>query len=286
MDSRRYLTISRPRFWIYLLWPYLIGVIASFHTDIFTSVTFWIGFLYFLFPANMLVYGANDISDYQTDQYNQKKQWYEALVLPKQHRKLAYVILMTNIPFLVYFLRIQPHVRAWRVAFIVLGVGYSLKPLRFKSIPFLDSISNSFYIFPGVIGYMLAGGEILNRYAILGACARAMAMHAYSAVPDIEADKKAWLPTIATVLGKKGTLIICMILYAFSAWIWAYNILPIVGLRWLVYVVLMLISLYARNVFEWYKLFPRINAIIGAIVFRCILYTKYRYILMQLGLPY
>lgn len=98
---------------------------------------------------------------------------------------------MTNIPFLVYFLRIQPHVRAWRVAFIVLGVGYSLKPLRFKSIPFLDSISNSFYIFPGVIGYMLAGGEILNRYAILGACARAMAMHAYSAVPDIEADKKA-----------------------------------------------------------------------------------------------
>ena len=69
------LKISRPRFWIYLLGPYLIGIIAATDTvDILYTIPFWIGFLYFLFPANLLIYGANDISDYQTDQHNQKKQ--------------------------------------------------------------------------------------------------------------------------------------------------------------------------------------------------------------------
>jgi 4-hydroxybenzoate polyprenyltransferase len=36
-----------------------------------------------------------------------------------------------------------------------------------------------------------------------------MAMHAYSAIPDIQADTDAKIQTTATVLGKYGTLIYC-----------------------------------------------------------------------------
>jgi 4-hydroxybenzoate polyprenyltransferase len=47
------------------------------------------------------------------------------------------------------------------------------------------------------------GGTTLDRWLIAGAMARSMAMHAYSAIPDIEADKKAKLATVATYCGKQ-----------------------------------------------------------------------------------
>jgi 4-hydroxybenzoate polyprenyltransferase len=43
-----------------------------------------------------------------------------------------------------------------------------------------------------------------------------MAMHAYSAVPDISADREADLQTVATLYGKNGTLLFCIICYLLS----------------------------------------------------------------------
>ncbi len=39
------------------------------------------------------------------------------------------------------------------------------------------------------------------------------AMHAFSAIPDIEADRQAGLSTIATTLGSVGTHIFCLAAY-------------------------------------------------------------------------
>jgi len=40
-----------------------------------------------------------------------------------------------------------------------------------------------------------------------------MAMHAYSAIPDIQADTEAEIKTVATLYGKTGTLIFCIVCY-------------------------------------------------------------------------
>ena len=43
----------------------------------------------------------------------------------------------------------------------------------------------------------------------LAARARVMAMHCYSAIPDIEPDKQAGLVTTAVYLGKQNSLLYC-----------------------------------------------------------------------------
>ena len=86
MSITKLLRISRPRFWIYLLGPYLIGSILAFEPmQIIWQWQFWLGFVYFTLPANLLIYGVNDIFDYETDKLNPKKQNYEALVTPSEH---------------------------------------------------------------------------------------------------------------------------------------------------------------------------------------------------------
>lgn len=41
-------------------------------------------------------------------------------------------------------------------------------------------------------------------------------MHAYSAIPDIQADQKAGIATVATVLGARWTSRYCIFLYVAS----------------------------------------------------------------------
>ena len=77
------LKVSRPRFWLYVFGPYLVGLAAgaSAREDFLQFKVFAFA-LYFLLPANLLIYGVNDIFDFETDKLNPKKQDYEILVQP------------------------------------------------------------------------------------------------------------------------------------------------------------------------------------------------------------
>ena len=87
-------------------------------------------------------------------------------------------------------------------------------------------------------------------------------MHAYSAIPDIQADKQAKLQTTATILGKQGTLIYCLIC-RIGASIIGYTLIgPISILAGIIYLVLIIIS-RKKELFAVYKRFPLINTLIG-----------------------
>ncbi len=85
--------ISRPRFWHYILWPMLIYFASSgFLDEIYASWSRWgtdwmfhliILFIilgYFTLPANLWIYGRNDIADGDTDKFNSKKWTYESKI--------------------------------------------------------------------------------------------------------------------------------------------------------------------------------------------------------------
>ena len=78
MDLKSIVEISRPRFWLYLAGTYLVGY-AFGAENIYSlqNFNFIIHFLFFLIPANIFLYGINDIYDEDTDQFNQKKGTYE-----------------------------------------------------------------------------------------------------------------------------------------------------------------------------------------------------------------
>ena len=260
--------ISRVRFWPYVLGPYAIGVLAAGSIDSWTLVIL-VG-LYFTLPANLLIYGVNDIFDYETDKHNPKKSGYEALVTPKDQKKLWRWIGITNAPFLLLlpFIGIQA---LWGVAgFLFFSYFYSAPPIRAKVRPLLDSMFNVLYVFPAVVGYGLVSGQFPNPLLFGAAMLWCMAMHAYSAVPDIEADTKAKIATVATKLGKQGTLLFCLVCYLLSATL-SWSVLGYFSfIAGILYGGLMLVSLSTGNreqLFKIYTYFPVINVLVGAGLF-------------------
>ncbi len=278
---KQFLSTSRPRFWIYLLGPYLIGLIiwggfTSINTVAtllsFQTVRF---FLYFSYPANLLVYGINDIFDYQTDKLNEKKSGYEDLIHPEQQKHLRATIIISNLPFLL--LSILPNAPSylWLFIFVISALQYSAPPLRAKAKPLLDTIISALvYIAPGYVGYYISWWNDFDWMAFAALLFWNMAMHAYSAIPDITADTQAGIQTVATRYGKNGTLWFCIICYLLalilsmpSLWIFSIVI-------WSVYIIMMLIS-FKNDIFWLYKYFPWINTGVWFLLFWYILALQF-----------
>lgn len=263
--------ISRPRFWIYLFGPFLIGAVASIsQLHDFSDWRLLLWGLYFLLPANLLVYGVNDIFDWETDSRNAKKTDYEKLLHPKNHKQLALHIFLLNIPVLALFFVTPKNAVIAFCAFLFFSVFYSAKPIRAKSIPFLDSAFNILYIFPGIIGFYLAGGSHINTEIILAGALWTAAMHAYSAVPDIAADKSVGVRTIATFAGFKRTLWICEVLYM-SAAVITFSYLPrtaiVLGAVYSLMIAVSFSKTTNLELMKVYRFFPIVNAGCGMLVF-------------------
>ena len=264
--------ISRPRFWVYITGPFLIGVVAAVPIQSWPLIIL-LG-VYFTFPANLLIYGINDIFDYETDKHNPKKISYETLVKPKEQKKLWRWIAITNVPFLLLLPLLGNNGR-WAIAgFLFFGVFYSMPPIRAKIRPLLDSVFNVLYIFPGIVGYAVVSKTLPSLYICLAAAFWCMAMHAYSAVPDIEADRKAKIDTIATKLGKTGTLLFCLACYGLAAGLTISVLGQFSIAAAILYGFMMIVTLRAKNahsVMKLYSLFPYINMGVGMALFLWVL---------------
>lgn len=278
-DLRFLLKVSRPRFWFYVFGPYIVGLAAgaSGTSDLVSWQTALLA-LYFLFPANLLIYGINDIFDHETDNFNEKKVEYETLVDRRNHKNLIFGIVGINLPFLIPATIFVPEIVIALAAFLFFSIFYSAPPIRAKSIPFLDSTFNVLYVFPGVVGYQLLSGTWPPPIVIAAAGLWTAAMHAYSAIPDIAADRTAGVRTIATLCGPYLTLGICVVLYAAAALL----SIPYLGFVSVslgaAYVLLMLASVWSYRsgrLFKLYRAFPIINVAAGFILFWEIALNKF-----------
>ncbi len=270
MKLEQIISISRPRFWLYTFGPVLIALAASSKTQPLIPLITLV--LYFTFPANLLIYGLNDIYDYETDKHNPKKSGYEKLLSKDKHQTLNKLIIWVGVAplaLLIAFgnLPIQSYI--FLAGFWFFGSFYSAPPIRAKTKPILDSAFNILYAMPGFAVYGLLSSRFPHMQIVLASMLWCMAMHAFSAVPDIAADKKAGLRTIATLLGRKGTILFCLSAYLASA------ALTFVYLGWFsvlagaIYGVIMLLSLTKKDaeLFRVYTYFPYINMLVGAGLF-------------------
>ncbi len=315
------LRISRPRFWIYVLGPMLLyfawsGYLYNIYNTWWSTSTivemgvFFIVLGYFTLPANLRIYGWNDIADEDTDMLNNKKWVYEANIhtkwktykeaLKRQIRlwNIGYVIIsICIIMTIIYYVNhlhwgigeprytLSHMILLWLIRYIstisilipfwITAYLYSCKPLRAKAKPFIDGIMNILYIATPLTlsiwsiylhtrNYMIFSDiyqtTLLAWWAWLLRC---MAMHCYSAIPDIEPDKQAWLRTTAVFLGKQKALIYCWLLYSAAA-IVSYPILWRASIAWgIIYLTMIIISYTRKEIFWLYKIFPYINFIVG-----------------------
>ncbi len=272
------ISVSRPRFWLYIFGPYLIGLAAgaASRSD-FLSIAIAAFAAYFLLPANLLIYAVNDIFDFETDKLNPKKREYETLVRPHDRRPLVLAILLLNFPFIVASFFLNPIAIFAIGCFLFLSVFYSAWPIRAKAVPVVDSMFNVLYVYPGIFGYALISGEFPPVLAVVAAFLWTMAMHAYSAIPDIVADREAGVETVATFLGPNKTILFCTACFLGSA-ILAFPFLGVfAGIFGMIYLAIMAATVFvkdAKNVFRIYKHFPLINSAVGFVLFWIAAYAK------------
>ena len=264
---------------MYTFGPFLVGIAASsveLTHLLQTSLVFL--FVYFLFPANLLIYGVNDAFDTDTDLVNEKKDAYETRLDSNSRLRTLIIATLINIPFVVAVMIIAPFAVLPLAAFLFLSIFYSAPPIRAKSKPVLDSAFNILYVLPGVISYATLTGDLPSVQVIAAAGAWTAAMHAYSAIPDMDADTAAGVPTIATFLGATITLLLCASLIAVASTL-SFKYLGYLSVALgLVYILMIAASfklLSSEGIFRVYRVFPLVNTAAGFTVFWYIVLVKH-----------
>ena len=161
--------------------------------------------LWLTLPFNLLIYGVNDVFDQETDAKNPRKGSLEgARIEPREVNPILTGVLLTNLPFLLYFSIFTPAgAILWMLVYAGVFVGYSAPPLRFKARPYLDSLSNAAYAFPLVFTPLALGASPIWP-AALGLMAWSAAKHTFDAVQDIDEDREVGIVTTAVRLGPRG----------------------------------------------------------------------------------
>ena len=210
---REIIKSSRPISWINTAYPFAAGYVLVTHT--FSSILI-LGVLYFLIPYNLMMYGINDVFDYESDLRNPRKGGVEGAVLsPSLHKPIIIAVLLTNLPLLGVLLLIGSAAANITLVFIVFMVlAYSVAKLRFKERPLLDSVTSSIhFVGPLVYGLVLTGWSESYWWYIIPFFLWGMASHAFGAVQDIIPDKQARIDSIATYFGARNTVRFAALLY-------------------------------------------------------------------------
>lgn len=267
----RLLYHSRPRYWVYLLGSYSIGILTGISSTTFDSrasvVLILIFAVYFLFPANLLVYGTNDLYDTDTDSLNPKKEGYELTVSSEDRRTLIWSIGVSTAVFFVVALFTVHAALSVFIVFLYMSIFYAAWPIRAKVRPFLDSIVSAFiFITPGLFGYYLVGGEHLSVLAIVISIIWAVTLHMQRAVTDIGPDTEARIKTIATVLGRKKIHLICFFLYGVSG-VLSYLLIGVVGpILILPYLFLLFFSYQVKTYEKQFAVYTYIPKVTGVVL--------------------
>ncbi|MEY4263149.1 MAG: hypothetical protein RLY88_857 [Actinomycetota bacterium] len=200
---------SRPISWINTAYPFAITYWLISGS---TGPELWVGTLFFLIPYNLMMYGINDVFDYESDLRNPRKGGLEGnLLQPRWHRFTIIAATALSLPFLLYLTFVGTSIATgWLYLFVFTVVAYSAKGLRFKEKPFLDSLTSaSHFVGPMIYAVALAGaniGDFKILSMILAFTLWGVASHAFGAVQDVQADREGGIASIATVIGARNTV--------------------------------------------------------------------------------
>ncbi|MDA0289717.1 MAG: prenyltransferase [Actinomycetota bacterium] len=249
MSALRTLVLSsRPLSWVNTAFPF--GLTYYLFVGEFDAV-FVVGSLFFLIPYNVLMYGINDVFDYESDLRNPRKGGVEGALLPPElHRPMLLGSTLLPLPFLVPLVAwgsvVSTGVLALALFFVV---AYSAKNIRFKEVPFVDSVTSSLhFVMPAIFATTLVGGELtplaltlLGSFFFWG-----MASHAFGAVQDVAADREAGVGSIATVIGAKGTVRFAIGLYVLAG-------LLLLVTPWPLPLIALVVILYVGALAPWWS---------------------------------
>lgn len=205
---------SRPISWVNTAFPFAAAYLLTAQN---VDAIFIVGTLFFLIPYNLLMYGVNDVFDYESDMKNPRKGGIEGAVLaPKWHKPILMASVVCTVPFIIALLLLgswQASLVLFFVLFMV--IAYSAKHVRFKERPFLDSITSSIhFVGPMVYALVLTGWTADYWPYVIAFLLWGIASHAFGAVQDVLPDREANIASIATAWGARSVVWLASAFYA------------------------------------------------------------------------
>ena len=150
---RMLVKVSRPFCWLWSPLPFLIGLLGSA-----SAITPLSAFQLFLlsFPYCILLYGINDIYDYESDRINRRKGSIYGIRLDsayhpfvKRASLIVVILMMASSIFTFNLINILS-----MASLLVLSYCYPAPPARLKARSPLDSISNgAIFLFVVLLGF-------------------------------------------------------------------------------------------------------------------------------------
>ena len=199
---------SRPLSWVNTAYPFAVAYFISTGS---VDLTLVLGTLFFLIPYNLAMYGINDVFDYESDLINPRKGGIEgAVVAPQFHRPILWASFIACLPFVTFLVVVGDWASSAVLGLSLFAViAYSVKGLRFKELPFLDSVTSSFhFVSPALFGIVLAHSSVnvAQGLALLAFFLWGVGSHAFGAVQDVVSDRNGGIRSIATVIGAAWTV--------------------------------------------------------------------------------
>lgn len=267
-----YLKVSRPGLWFATLWLYLLP--TSQMSEITTSWIFWYGLFYVCFPLNFLVYGWNDIVDYETDALNPRKGsfWFGARGKKEDLEVLWRAIALSQVLFFPLLIWIGGwEVSLFLLAFIIINGLYNLPERGLRSHPPLELLCQVGYLLVVPLSIWVNDLNELPWQTYLYLFLFAMQSHIMGEVMDIVPDQKAGRRTTGTILGTRKTklLIIGIVLLEVLLLFTIYNEyifggLLAMGLVWLLLDVFIIYKEKQYSVLEM-KLFAFMSNVVAVL---------------------
>ena len=218
------LKISRPGLWFPTIWIYLVPF--SFDMNFWTEPIFWIGLFFVTFPLNYLVYGLNDLNDHKADEVNDRKGNYLFGAKPTQEQlsKLPLRISIVIIPFFIYFTFLSGFRMFLLLIFMIaINIVYNFKPFRIKERPPFEICIQIGYVFTAIFSVLLNDLNMLPWQTLFYLSLFAFQAHIAGEIMDIEPDLQAGKRTTATIIGRKKTKLLMLLLLTievFILWFW------------------------------------------------------------------
>jgi len=207
---------SRPFSWINTALPFLVAAIAAGRPG---TPAVWLGVAYFTGPYNLLLYGVNDLYDYESDVRNPRKGGaIEGGLVPRERARTLWAwVAATNLPPLLALAVLAPPAGTVALGVTVLvALAYSVPPARAKVVPGLDSLTSSLhFVLPCACGALLGGAaagalpwRFLAAFLLWG-----VASHALGAIQDVGYDRQAGIGSVAVALGGRRTAALSLACY-------------------------------------------------------------------------
>jgi len=274
--------VSRPISWVNTAFPF--GATYLVLGGGFDAL-FFTGTLFFLIPYNLLMYGVNDVFDYESDIRNPRKNSIEGALEAKAfHPTIIWSSLVLTVPFAVALIALSPlHAAIILVAAIFFVVAYSMKWFRFKEIPFLDSSTSSIhFVGPMIYALALTGFQPQAWPFAIALFLWGIASHAFGAVQDVIPDREGKLKSVATIIGARNTVWLSALLYALAVFAVASQggVALIVGLAGIAYIAnvapyLQITDKTSHTANRGWRRFIWLNYGVGAVVTMCLIVATF-----------